>query len=366
MRLLSIKCLTIWSNINRLCYNTPLNSMPMAVRMCSTKPAILQNITKKVNPFGKLIIDLPFNVEIKPTNPHEYPDMDTLLVKLFSKSSLPMINKSEIISVNVSSVCDIRTIDTENNLNDISCIIEAPIGYDIEAKTIGEGDVCISDMVSNTINVQTEYGNIIVSKLQGKEISLSASEGGSITLKKSIQGDIEVNTAKDGTVDAEKCLGTRLDISTENGDVNVGSNYCEKSTFSTLNGNLLLNNLHMDSAIDINGNGSLNITCLDGSLQANLQEGLAKIQVVRITNDSLIQSSGEIHLNIPEDIDAKLALISGKNLDIDPHISGKFSADGKQFTNDSNGHEFHVETSDIIRVSQTSWMESLKLGKCSK
>lgn len=62
------------------------------------------------------------------------------------------------------------------------------------------------------------------------------------------------------TVDAEKCLGTRLDISTENGDVNVGSNYCEKSTFSTLNGNLLLNNLHMDSAIDINGNGSLNIS----------------------------------------------------------------------------------------------------------
>lgn len=129
MRLLSIKCLTVWSNINRLCYNTPLNSMPMAVRLCSTKPAILQNITKKVNPFGKLIIDLPFNVEIKPTNPHEYPDMDTLLVKLFSKSSIPMINKSEIISVNVSSVCDIRTIDTENNLNDISCIIEAPIGY---------------------------------------------------------------------------------------------------------------------------------------------------------------------------------------------------------------------------------------------
>lgn len=53
-------------------------------------------------------------------------------------------------------------------------------------------------MVSSTINVQTEYGNIIASKLQGKEISLSASEGGSITLKKSIQGDIEVNTAKDG------------------------------------------------------------------------------------------------------------------------------------------------------------------------
>lgn len=53
-------------------------------------------------------------------------------------------------------------------------------------------------MISNIISVQTEFGDIIGSKLQGQQISLSSSDGGSIILRKSIQGRIEINTAKDG------------------------------------------------------------------------------------------------------------------------------------------------------------------------
>lgn len=54
-------------------------------------------------------------------------------------------------------------------------------------------------------------------------------------------------------------MGTKLDVSTEDGDVIIGSNYCEMATFTTANGHLNLNNLHMDSTIDISGNGTLNI-----------------------------------------------------------------------------------------------------------
>lgn len=69
---------------------------------------------------------------------------------------------------------------------------------DVEVKTTGEGNVDVTGMVSDVINVQTEFGNISGSKLQGQTISLSSSEGGSVTLKNNIQGDIEINTAKNG------------------------------------------------------------------------------------------------------------------------------------------------------------------------
>lgn len=54
-------------------------------------------------------------------------------------------------------------------------------------------------------------------------------------------------------------MGTKLDISTESGDVTIGSNYCEAATFTTADGKLNLNNLHMDSTVDISGTGTLNI-----------------------------------------------------------------------------------------------------------
>ncbi|XP_034952251.1 protein FAM185A [Chelonus insularis] len=335
------------------------------VRLCSSKPVNLQNITKKVDSFGKLIVDLPYNVMIKPTDPHEYSDMDTLMVKIFSRRSITKNNKNkEFISVNVSGVCKINAIDNDYNVNDLTCLIEAPVSYDIDAKTVKESDVTISGMVSNYINVQTEFGNIKGSQLQCKKIVFSSSEGGSVTLEKATQGNIEINTAKDGAVKTEKCLGNTLDISTENGDINLGSNYCEKATFTSNNGNIHLNNLHMDSTVDINGNGSLEITCLDGSLKANLQEGSTKIQIVRITDDSQLISNGPIHLTIPEDNDAKLVL-NAPELDVDDKICGKYSNNHTKFIGKNEGNKFKVETTKSIQVTKASWMESLNLKKAS-
>lgn len=121
-----------WLQFNqRFCHN--LNpKYEVTRRLCSTKPVILQSIEKKVDPFGKMMIDLPYNVEIKPTNPHEYPDMDTLLVKCFHKGD-KVKNKAYLITVNVSAACDkyfdIRAIDNEFDQAEVTCIIEAPVSY---------------------------------------------------------------------------------------------------------------------------------------------------------------------------------------------------------------------------------------------
>lgn len=104
---------------------------------------------------------------------------------------------------------------------------------------------------------------------------------------------------------------------------------------------------------------------MDGSIQANLQEGTAKIQIVRITGDSKIQSSGDINLTIPEDCDAKLVLEAEK-IDVDRTITGTYNEDSKKFIVNNNGNEFQVETDKIVQVTRSSWIESLKLGNRSK
>ncbi|XP_057318250.1 protein FAM185A-like [Microplitis mediator] len=358
MRILSRQFLsTTWSYFNR---NPQLSLSAKTIRLCSSVP--IHSIEKKVDSFGKLVIDLPYNVEIKPTDPHEYPDMDTVLVKLFSKQLID--KKDDLIVVDVSNVTTIKAVDSDF-IGDVKCVIQIPVSYDVDAKTAGEGNVFVSGLISNSINVQTEYGNIVGAKLQGENIILSSSEGGSITLQNGVQGNIEINTAGDGTVTTEKCLGNKLDISTENGDINLGSNYCEKATFSTVNGNMYLNNLHLNSSVDIDGTGSLNISCLDGSLQANLHEGPAKIQLVRLTGDSEINSQGHVNLTVPEDNDAKLILKASK-LDIDGRIIGVYSDDNKEFISENNGNAFKVETSQSIQVTPSNWMESLDLKRSVK
>ncbi|XP_074097317.1 protein FAM185A-like [Cotesia typhae] len=358
MRVLSKQLLSATrSYLNR---STQLSLSCTALRLCSS--AAIQTIEKKVNPFGKLNINLPYNVEIKVTDPHKYPNMDTLLVKLFSKEGTDM--KDDLIKVDVSDVTQIEALEN-NYIGDIKCVIEVPVRYDIDAKTVGEGNVAISGLISSSINVQTEYGSIVGVKLQGENIVFSSSEGGSITLQKGVQGNIEINTAGDGAVTTDKCAGNELDISTENGDINLGSNYCEKSTFSTVNGNMYLNNLHLNSTVDITGTGSLNISCLDGSLQANLQDGPAKIQLVRLTGDSEIKSQNDVSLTIPEDIDAKLILKASK-LHIDHKFTGEYSADGKQFVSENTGNAFKVETNQSIQVAPSDWIESLGLKQSVK
>ncbi|XP_011303373.1 protein FAM185A [Fopius arisanus] len=333
------------------------------VKFCSSKSIELKNIVKRVKPFGRVVIDLPYDVEIKPTCPHEYPDMDTVLVKLVSQDSL-LDKKEDLVSVTVKDdACEIRS--NQEVLGNVKCLVQTPVRYDVEVKTVGDANVEVHNMISDFITVETEYGNILSSKLQGKKITLSSSEGGSVTVQKSIQGEIEINTAKEGFVDAEKCLGTKLDVSTENGFVKLGSNYCEKATFTTLDGDLNLNNLHMDNSIDINGKGSLNISCFDGSLQATLGEGQARIQLARITKDSSITSNGDISLTIPDTLDSRLILKS-PTLEIDDSIQGTHNREKNEFVGIKEGPRFIVESTRMIQVEQSSWMETFKLKNTPK
>ncbi|XP_046623011.1 protein FAM185A-like isoform X1 [Neodiprion virginianus] len=329
------------------------------------RAVVLQEVAKNVNPFGKVVVEVPCDVEIRPTDFERYPDMNTLLVRVLVVEDSAVENRpSSLISVEVNDreVWEVKG-DTPIPAN-AKCLIESPIRFDVDVRVAGMSSVNVSGMVSDSIIVRTAAGNITGEKLQASQMILSSDDGGSVTLRRTLQGNIEINTVDRGTVRADKFLGTDLKVSTENGDVDIGSSYCTNSYFTTENGNLTLNNLHMDSTIDIPGNGGLNILCLDGSLDAKLNTGPSRVRVVRLSANSSISSSGDVNLVVPEQNDIQLNLKAGR-LDVDGSINGmeEHTRNVQRFKSFKGDTSLDVMSDKSIKVSKASWADTLNLGR---
>lgn len=101
-------------------------------RSASTKSLVLKDLTKKVEAFGKIIVNVPFDVEIKPTNPHEYSNTSTMIVNIQSNNN--KLSKDELnndsIKVNINSdVCEIQAGEDDKIPHGIYCLIQAPPRY---------------------------------------------------------------------------------------------------------------------------------------------------------------------------------------------------------------------------------------------
>ncbi|XP_043268341.1 protein FAM185A-like isoform X2 [Venturia canescens] len=291
-----------------------------------------REITRKVKSYGKLFIELPCNVQVKSIDPHKFPNMDTFLVNIHSDNT-QCVDIEKLINIQTDesfSEITVKNCDTSNFSSDTVLVFQTPIQYDIDVKVYGDSDASISNILSQFISAVTERGNIEASKLQSNRMKFISSHGGSIVLTKSLQGDIEARTTNEGSITAEKCLGTNLQMRTENGNINLGSNYCEIANFSTINGELNLNNLHMEAIAEIKGEGCLHVSCLDGSLQANVKKGDSKINVVRLTGKSQIISEGLVDLIIPKENNIELNL-KGNTLSLHESLRGSSVAKEQTF-----------------------------------
>ncbi|XP_012252431.2 protein FAM185A-like [Athalia rosae] len=332
------------------------------------RTVVLQEVARRVKPFGKVVVEVPCDVEIRPTDFDRYPDMNALLVRVVVDDEDAAPGEGHppggLLSVEVNDR-DVWEVRGEERIPpNAKCLIESPVRYDVDVRAGGSSSVDVSGMVSDSIVVRTASGNITGEKLQAGQMILSSDDGGSVTLRRTLQGNIEINTVDGGTVRADKFLGTDLSVSTENGDVDIGSSYCTKSRFKTANGNLTLNNLHMDSTITIPGNGALNVLCLDGSLEADLNTGASRVRVVRLTGDSKISSNGDVEIVVPEQNDIQLNL-RGSRLDVDAGINGmeEHNRNVQRFKTLSGVTSLDVTTVKSVKVSRASWADTLNLGR---
>lgn len=93
----------------------------------NSKSFLTKNYLKKVEPFGKIYVDIPGDVEIKTTDPHKYSGENTLIVNVYSKNKE---TPDDIIKVNISSDnCEIKALENDDILQGIKCSIQAPPRY---------------------------------------------------------------------------------------------------------------------------------------------------------------------------------------------------------------------------------------------
>lgn len=90
-----------------------------------------QKITKKVKSYGTLSIELPCNVQVKSIDPHQFPDMDTLLVNICSDNS-QNVDVEQFLKIHTDQ--SVSTINAQNydNFNfptDATFVFQTPIQY---------------------------------------------------------------------------------------------------------------------------------------------------------------------------------------------------------------------------------------------
>lgn len=105
----------------------PANSNNTRIQCCSSKSLGLSKLVRRLKPFGKVVIDLPYDVQVRPTCPYEYPDMDTVVVTLVPQDKDNKLEDSILLNI-TDEACEIRWKDEKEIINEVKWLIQTPIG----------------------------------------------------------------------------------------------------------------------------------------------------------------------------------------------------------------------------------------------
>lgn len=99
------------------------------------RTVVLQEVARNVKPFGKVVVDVPCDVEIRPTDFDRYPDMNALLVRVLvdeegaSTSTENGNPSSSLLSVEINDR-DVWEVKGEERIPaNAKCLIESPVRY---------------------------------------------------------------------------------------------------------------------------------------------------------------------------------------------------------------------------------------------
>lgn len=94
------------------------------------RKVVLQEVARNVKPFGKVVVEVPCDVEIRPTDFDRYPDMNALLVRVvIDEDSATETQLSNLLSVEVNER-DVWEVKGEKLIPaNAKCLIESPVRY---------------------------------------------------------------------------------------------------------------------------------------------------------------------------------------------------------------------------------------------
>lgn len=157
----------------------------------------------------------------------------------------------------------------------------------------GQRNIHIERLYSDSVRLRTTTGDISTRNLNGFRFDF-ATDGGNVHCDgNTLANQIDIRTRGHGNIHLAKMQGDLLYAICDSGSITTESCYSEASKFVTLNGRLVLRNVHKFSEMYLLEGGSIEVTGFHGRLVAKLNSGgRASFQLTEVYGDSCIEALG--------------------------------------------------------------------------
>ncbi|XP_036374183.1 protein FAM185A [Megalops cyprinoides] len=349
-----------------------------AVRRVSTSPYLrssgelnkpLKQWTLVVHPFSTVRVRLRCNISVQPLDPHAFPEANRAFITVNGTSADQGL-KLDNFHVEYDDQNKELLILSEKVNSNVSVELTTPIKSDLYITTLGEGNVKIQQMESDTCRVLTERGNCVLHSVKGHRV-LVQSVGGDIRGVGTIHGNVDISTSGDSMVDIKKIQGTTMNVSTEHGLLKVKAIYAESTSVCSTSGRIELGNLHGDATVR-SKLGDIAVEGSNGYLKVSSEEGDIDAYVGQHGTAELLCQRGAISVRVPASMRAAV-LLSGASVEISPEVTlhqvEEQSTDtnttvAAQLNGNGEGGQWIKAQTERGRVSlrTQSWFDSLKIG----
>lgn len=181
------------------------------------------------------------------------------------------------------------------DLNNLLCCVRLPAMLSVEVHLSGNAQATLENLVLDQCTVTTEDGDIALSSVKTNKAELCTLDGW-IRSKSLLQGHLSLTSKGSGGLEAQRLVGTSLEVSTSSGDQTAAAAYMERATMVSTGGNLRLGTLHSCSAALKTSSGSVSLGGLDGDCLVSTDSGDVRVVVVRTQNLDVDTNAGDVHV----------------------------------------------------------------------
>jgi len=299
----------------------------------SSKPILPDVWEFQTEPFGKLIVEVPFHVDVRPLDPLSCPNQDRIQVTLKNEEEKLVPDWMEGVECRVDHDPKKHVLHVLGDLNEtgyaafpsleslpIFLEVFIPIKYDVDIVTRHHARVSVKGLECDAVEVSTEAGMTNLAGLKARQVRISSSFG-DINVGGTLYGNVELLTAGEGSLNVHKVQGS-LTASTEAGALWIKSAYLTRCSLSTTGGDVRVTNLTGEDNQVTSLHGDLTLDSVDGCLEASTQTGNIAATFSRVPSLSslvarIASESGDIDVKVEPEVSANVFLV-GEQIQVDP------------------------------------------------
>ncbi|NXX41067.1 F185A protein, partial [Tricholaema leucomelas] len=325
-----------------------------------------------VSPRGRLRVQLPCQVSIRPLDPQRYPSADRVLVAVSGAggSPPPRSRLQDRVRVEYDEALEQVVIVADDVDSKTAVDVRTPVKFDLDIKTSGTGCVKIKKIECDNCKIETEKGTSVLQAIKSHQIDIRT-DGGKVIGLGTLYGNADICATGKGSVNIEKLQGTSINISTEDGLLKTKYLYAESSSLSSVAGDILLGSIHGKKETVSFLFSLFSLDSSDGILKASTHHGTIDVYVSQLREVDLKSQKGSITVKVPASLQAYLQL-SGRKVDVSSEIQLKEAQSASKedhvtlsgHMNQRDGTEKWIKAdaqNGKVFLKSQSWIQSVKL-----